>query len=724
MTNARTRIQTPITARTSLLDMSLPLTTLSAGPQPMERSPALTTDASGTEEARPTANEMAVASMGRVHDAGKCEALLDLAKLLKSKFDKKDLSPQLQSLLAEPAIDADYLFAFKGESKRPDDLKNNDRNNDRVKPTENGENRDASLVETGIDEDEDDERDGHPTEALITSLTQHLGALFGRCNYCPRYDKRKRMRALVNGAVDDARTRLRLDTGANVSVTSASFAKRLRTRRRALVKITLGWEQADEFEMWIIDHSAGVDVVLGMDFMIPTGIRLDRFHGTARLPDEVMVPLPKPQSVGDDEPYGTQPSCGPIEDLYVPGREWQEFRLPRQRQLRSEYDVWVRRTGKLVPTCPKHDSVVLWVPHGELPRETGYARLSQGSAKVIEPGADDTERDGITNDGSDDEASARTDSDALEGSSLHRASYTSKRTDHNAYSIEHGAQEAPAEVSGAGAKRDDGVGELNDDSGEDHDAPDVTAAAESAPRMAGTATDTKARPEPDQTSVAWGNATIDWGEHDPGSNDILTEAGTATTEVSTDGENCVDGPDKEDPERLLEANYTSVVHAMVAEGFPEDDDTANEIYLSDYAQDGGLAKVWKWNGPEMTYLSADEHRSIVRLGDDLHEWRTQHDGYPARDGRRMKLLETMIELPSRWSGMSASINTPADETNKDEAQGRVTEDSSADINVEKGRACAPDLDLRRCMDLMMKLRYEWIWDRYARQLRFVQGGGA
>ncbi|EGZ25128.1 hypothetical protein PHYSODRAFT_326194 [Phytophthora sojae] len=130
-----------------------------------------------------------------VHDAGKCEALHELTKLLKSKVDKKDLSPELQSLLAEPAVAAVYLFAFTGESKRPDDLKNNER----VKPTENGENRDASLVEIVIDEGDDDERDGHPTEALITSLDQIRGHLGSQ-----RYDKRKRMRALVNGAVDDA----------------------------------------------------------------------------------------------------------------------------------------------------------------------------------------------------------------------------------------------------------------------------------------------------------------------------------------------------------------------------------------------------------------------------------------------------------------------------------------------------------------------------------------
>ncbi|OWY93135.1 Eukaryotic/viral aspartic protease [Phytophthora megakarya] len=118
------------------------------------------------------------------------------------------------------------------------------------------------------------------------------------------------------GAIDDTRTRILLDTGANVSVISAANAKRLRlrevsdhgrslevqginpgvleTRRRALVKITLGWERVYEFEMWIMEHSAGVDVMLGTDFMIPTGVRLDLFHGTARLPDEVTVPLVNP----------------------------------------------------------------------------------------------------------------------------------------------------------------------------------------------------------------------------------------------------------------------------------------------------------------------------------------------------------------------------------------------------------------------------------------------
>ncbi|KAE9174902.1 hypothetical protein PF004_g26537 [Phytophthora fragariae] len=71
-------------------------------------------------------------------------------------------------------------------------------------------------------------------------------------------------------------TKVLLETRANVSVISASFAKKLRvrevldhdcslevrginpaimeTQRRALVKGTLGWKHAYEFEMWVMDN--------------------------------------------------------------------------------------------------------------------------------------------------------------------------------------------------------------------------------------------------------------------------------------------------------------------------------------------------------------------------------------------------------------------------------------------------------------------------------------
>ncbi|EGZ14162.1 hypothetical protein PHYSODRAFT_253063 [Phytophthora sojae] len=625
----------------------------------------------------------------QVHDAGKCEALHELTKLLKSKVDKKDLSLELQSLLAEPAVDADYLFAFMGKSKRPDDLMNNDR----VKPTENGENRDPSLVETGVDEDDDDERDEHPTEALITSLAQVRGPprnLVRAVKVLPgerlgwwsskRYDKRMRMRALVMGAVDDARTRILLDTGANVSVISANVAKRLRvrevrdhgrslevrginpgvmeTRRRALVKITLGWEQVCEFEMWIMDHRAGVDVVLGIDFMIPAGIRLDLFYGTSRLPDEVMVPLLKSQSVEDNEPYGTQPSCGPTEDLYIPGRAWREFRLPRQRLPRSEFDVWVRRTDKLVPTVtrlrrgqpawrhgvpsmtpwcysnkykewqvlaystcrdetlqgrerhlyeqwlaeqppaverrtyptprkilPRPPDVPPW-PEGrqQAPLDDEYSspdvhsyaddpRFSESSVEVARADTTDVERAGGSNDGSGDEASASDDSDVPGDSPPSRASCLPVNANSGADSTGQGATYASVEASEARDELSDGGSVTNDDSEGDRD---VVAVAETTTwdvLPTGTAAPSL---ESGETSAAVCSSEVDWGEHDPGPNDVPTEAGTSTADADIELHDS-DVSAIDDPEQLLEATYISVMHAMVAEGSDEGDDTLNGV---------------------------------------------------------------------------------------------------------------------------------------------------
>ncbi|POM79894.1 Hypothetical protein PHPALM_2335, partial [Phytophthora palmivora] len=234
--------------------------------------------------------------------------------------------------LTEPAIDADYMFAFTGDVNWPED-----REITSVTTMENENERGVYLSECGVKEWSSDESSGCKTEG---SIAKEENESFGQ------------------GFSE--RTRILLDTGANVSVISANYAKRLRlhevpdhgrslevrginpgvleTRRRALVKITLGWERVYEFEMWIMNHSAGVDVVLVTDFMIPAGVRLDLFHGPARLPDEVMVPLIKSLSAADDEPYGTQVVGGPTEDLYIPGE------LPREPgyvRLRSnKYKEW------------------------------------------------------------------------------------------------------------------------------------------------------------------------------------------------------------------------------------------------------------------------------------------------------------------------------------------------------------------------------------------------
>ncbi|KAI9986094.1 hypothetical protein PInf_024966 [Phytophthora infestans] len=137
------------------------------------------------------------------------------------------------------------------------------------------------------------------------------------------------MRALVLGAVNDRRTNILLDTGANVSAISEYFAKKLRLKRvasrdkridiqgiskdrmvttsRAVAKVTLGWEVAYEFEVWIMPHHAGVNLILGTDFMIPAGIRLDLYSSAVKLPDEMVIPLIRSSNAPTKTEFGPNP---------------------------------------------------------------------------------------------------------------------------------------------------------------------------------------------------------------------------------------------------------------------------------------------------------------------------------------------------------------------------------------------------------------------------------
>ena len=117
------------------------------------------------------------------------------------------------------------------------------------------------------------------------------------------------MRALVRGAVNDERTNILLDTGANISAISESFAKKLRLRciksndkrinvqgiakskvvtsSRAIVKKSnAGMESSIRIRSVDYASSCRVDLIVGTDFMIPAGTRLGLFNSTAKLPME------------------------------------------------------------------------------------------------------------------------------------------------------------------------------------------------------------------------------------------------------------------------------------------------------------------------------------------------------------------------------------------------------------------------------------------------------
>ncbi|KAG4055616.1 hypothetical protein PC123_g9288 [Phytophthora cactorum] len=153
-----------------------------------------------------------------------------------------------------------------------------------------------------------------------------------------------------------------------------------------------------EFEMWVMAHSAGVDVVLGTDFMIPAGIRLDLFHGAAQLPNKIRIPLVKTKNMLDSEEYGSHVDAGPSEQLDIPGHEWREYRLSKRQVALERHILWVRRTEKIIPSVTRfrrgrpqrikltnvsdrtvyfsaHDDIAVLVPAGDLPRGDGYVRV-------------------------------------------------------------------------------------------------------------------------------------------------------------------------------------------------------------------------------------------------------------------------------------------------------------------------------------------------------------
>ncbi|OWZ07901.1 LOW QUALITY PROTEIN: Eukaryotic/viral aspartic protease [Phytophthora megakarya] len=140
------------------------------------------------------------------------------------------------------------------------------------------------------------------------------------------------MRALVRGAVNNVRTSILLDTGANVSIITTKLARRLRlepiqehgrqlevqeiqegkmsTTTRVKAKVTLGSNTVYEFEFWVVLYQKW------------SGIRLDLLNATAKLPGEEMVPLVKSLSADDDSAERMLVAGGLTKNLPIPAGEW------------------------------------------------------------------------------------------------------------------------------------------------------------------------------------------------------------------------------------------------------------------------------------------------------------------------------------------------------------------------------------------------------------------
>ncbi|KAE8966201.1 hypothetical protein PR001_g28484 [Phytophthora rubi] len=112
--------------------------------------------------------------------------------------------------------------------------------------------------------------------------------------------------AMVHGAIFNHRTRILMDTGATTSIISLDLARRLKLKlsrgyrlrvvgfgdvptyatAQAKIKLTLGVRVVYVMDVWVGNIGAGLDCLLGMDFMVAAGVRICAQEGVVRLPDE------------------------------------------------------------------------------------------------------------------------------------------------------------------------------------------------------------------------------------------------------------------------------------------------------------------------------------------------------------------------------------------------------------------------------------------------------
>ncbi|OWZ06582.1 hypothetical protein PHMEG_00021143 [Phytophthora megakarya] len=147
----------------------------------------------------------------QVHDFGKCEAFNELAKILRTNVDKKNISRELQNLAARQprlgwsghpqstdlVIDAECLYAFTGKCKWPED--NNNSDNKYM----------WSLMEKVVQSGADARQDGEVApsrEYGMVVVTE--------------------IRPTSENASSRAGTSVLLDTGANVSIIPTKLARR------------------------------------------------------------------------------------------------------------------------------------------------------------------------------------------------------------------------------------------------------------------------------------------------------------------------------------------------------------------------------------------------------------------------------------------------------------------------------------------------------------------
>ncbi|EGZ18317.1 hypothetical protein PHYSODRAFT_499888, partial [Phytophthora sojae] len=225
--------------------------------------------------------------------------------------------------------------------------------------------------------------------------------------------------AKIHGKINNEKTILIIDTGAEVSIVDTAFARKVgcyidrsqsqecvgigdnvyTTEWRTRIKITLGGYLVYFFDIWV-GVLSGQEAILGMDYMVPAGIRLDLADGTLCLPDEVRIQLSGRRPLYSDKAQSVKL------DRYLQLGVGESVELStRLRGSGSEHDkLWVTRGDRWVPTVIKgpgktrylritnvgekelvlrqNHQVGMWLVGDRVPRIQGY--VSVGSRRYLE----------------------------------------------------------------------------------------------------------------------------------------------------------------------------------------------------------------------------------------------------------------------------------------------------------------------------------------------------
>ncbi|ETI30365.1 hypothetical protein F443_22514, partial [Phytophthora nicotianae P1569] len=167
--------------------------------------------------------------------------------------------------------------------------------------------------------------------------------------------------AKTGGKINNEKADLLLDSGAELSILDAAFARKVGcyveesrqqecvgigegvyvTKGRTKIKVTLAGSLVYCFDVYV-GETTGQNVILGMDFMVPAGIRLYLADGTFCLSDEIRIQLS-----GRRPLYGEHVSAVRLEEFEVI-EAGQKIEIPLRSRL-SEM-LWLTRGEHWIPT--------------------------------------------------------------------------------------------------------------------------------------------------------------------------------------------------------------------------------------------------------------------------------------------------------------------------------------------------------------------------------------